>query len=407
MRTGSAAALLDRGPDRRRQVRPLEAAGGPAVGDGRGLHPAILAATRGAGRRGSGGPGVRVRRRAAVPEPAQHPGEPGGPVYGRRRWRPPRRGTARPSRRSPRPGRRRWPARRRPRRRRAASAGRPAAPGCRPRRRAAGARRAGRAAPSARPRRRSPRGCSAPSSRATSMRESSWRDQWSCRARRRASRSPYAAASSASQGRRGAVLDRADHAEDGGAGWRVSVVMSSTLGIRRAPICRRGAGLAVPAQGRRRPARLRPESDVPAAAAAYARGVDVPGFVLRMKRRWVANGLPDYPLWIAALIDSVRAGHRGGRCRPAPRDAWLPASGWPRSRWSRGSPSCGARRPPGRVRGADRRRVLVADEVYPVEYEFGAVPARPCGRPRDRGGRALARRRGDGRRRGGDRRGLA
>jgi signal transduction histidine kinase len=37
----------------------------------------------------------------------------------------------------------------------------------------------------------------------------------------------------------------------------------------------------------------------------YPRGVDVPGFVLRMKRRWVANGLPDYPLWIAALIDSA------------------------------------------------------------------------------------------------------
>ena len=36
----------------------------------------------------------------------------------------------------------------------------------------------------------------------------------------------------------------------------------------------------------------------------YARWVDLPGFVLRMKRRWVADGLPDYPLWIAALIDS-------------------------------------------------------------------------------------------------------
>jgi len=37
----------------------------------------------------------------------------------------------------------------------------------------------------------------------------------------------------------------------------------------------------------------------------YPRGVDVPGFVLRMKQRWVAGGLPDYPLWIAALIDSA------------------------------------------------------------------------------------------------------
>jgi signal transduction histidine kinase len=31
----------------------------------------------------------------------------------------------------------------------------------------------------------------------------------------------------------------------------------------------------------------------------------LPAFVVRMKRRWVASGLPDYPLWIAALIDSA------------------------------------------------------------------------------------------------------
>jgi signal transduction histidine kinase len=44
---------------------------------------------------------------------------------------------------------------------------------------------------------------------------------------------------------------------------------------------------------------------VPAALPPYPRGVDLPGFVLRTKRRWVANGLPDYPMWIAALIDSA------------------------------------------------------------------------------------------------------
>ena len=38
---------------------------------------------------------------------------------------------------------------------------------------------------------------------------------------------------------------------------------------------------------------------------AYPRGVYVPALVQRMNRRWVANGLPDYPLWIAALIDSA------------------------------------------------------------------------------------------------------
>jgi signal transduction histidine kinase len=30
----------------------------------------------------------------------------------------------------------------------------------------------------------------------------------------------------------------------------------------------------------------------------------LPGFVLRRKQRWVDDGLPDYPMWIAALIDS-------------------------------------------------------------------------------------------------------
>ncbi len=44
---------------------------------------------------------------------------------------------------------------------------------------------------------------------------------------------------------------------------------------------------------------------MPARARAYPRGVNLPAFVLRMKRRWVASGLPDYPLWIAALIDSA------------------------------------------------------------------------------------------------------
>ena len=33
--------------------------------------------------------------------------------------------------------------------------------------------------------------------------------------------------------------------------------------------------------------------------------MDVRDFVLRLRRRWVANGLPEYPLWIAALIDSA------------------------------------------------------------------------------------------------------
>jgi signal transduction histidine kinase len=31
----------------------------------------------------------------------------------------------------------------------------------------------------------------------------------------------------------------------------------------------------------------------------------VPGYALRMRRRWVERGLPDYPMWIAAVIDSA------------------------------------------------------------------------------------------------------
>jgi signal transduction histidine kinase len=40
-------------------------------------------------------------------------------------------------------------------------------------------------------------------------------------------------------------------------------------------------------------------------APSYPRNVDLPAFVLRRKRRWVADGLPDYPMWIAGLIDSA------------------------------------------------------------------------------------------------------
>ena len=40
------------------------------------------------------------------------------------------------------------------------------------------------------------------------------------------------------------------------------------------------------------------------AAPPYPRGVGLAAFVQERKREWVASGLPDYPLWIAALIDS-------------------------------------------------------------------------------------------------------
>lgn len=40
-------------------------------------------------------------------------------------------------------------------------------------------------------------------------------------------------------------------------------------------------------------------------APPYPRPVDVRGYVEGLRRRWVASGLPDYPLWIALVIDSA------------------------------------------------------------------------------------------------------
>ena len=87
--------------------------------------------------------------------------------------------------------------------------------------------------------------------------------------------------------------------------WIAGVVMQTTLGSCGLTVCRRRAGLAAPpwggagglvsARSRMCAPRARP----------YPRSVALPAFVLRMKQRWVANGLPDYPLWIAALIDSA------------------------------------------------------------------------------------------------------
>ena len=51
--------------------------------------------------------------------------------------------------------------------------------------------------------------------------------------------------------------------------------------------------------------------------------MNVPGYVLRMKQRWVERGLPDYPMWIAGVIDSaalltavLAVGQRGADALP-------------------------------------------------------------------------------------------
>ena len=77
--------------------------------------------------------------------------------------------------------------------------------------------------------------------------------------------------------------------------------------------------------------------------------MDVWDYVLRMKRRWVANGLPDYPMWIAGLIDSaalvtavlavvqrldaghvwLAAGLAAAALAPWPLELWFQGRAWP------------------------------------------------------------------------------
>ena len=68
------------------------------------------------------------------------------------------------------------------------------------------------------------------------------------------------------------------------------------------------------------------------------------GYVVRLKRRWVARGLPDYPLWIAAVIDAaalatatVVVGQRGVDPLPATAGlAVLALLPWAFEMWGRG-----------------------------------------------------------------------
>jgi signal transduction histidine kinase len=99
--------------------------------------------------------------------------------------------------------------------------------------------------------------------------------------------------------------------------------------------------------------------------------VNVPGYVLRMKRRWVARGLPDYPMWIAAVIDSaalataaIVVGQRGVDAFPMTLglvlvallpwvlELWGQASTWPFFALLTGG------------------SVVVLSTVYPLDYDF-------------------------------------
>ena len=96
----------------------------------------------------------------------------------------------------------------------------------------------------------------------------------------------------------------------------------------------------------------------------------MPGFVLRMKRRWVANGLPDYPLWIGALIDSaalitalVVVAQRPDALFPALGLVALAVVPWVGELWGQASTWVAFVVLTG-------GSVLVLMTVYPVEYEF-------------------------------------
>src|SRR3954454_780063 len=90
-----------------------------------------------------------------------------------------------------------------------------------------------------------------------------------------------------------------------------------------------------------------------------------------MKRRWVENGLPDYPMWIAALIDSVALATAVVAALQRRDDALLPAAAllllaltpWSVELWGQAStwPAFVA------VTGGS---VLTLMTVYPVDYDF-------------------------------------
>jgi signal transduction histidine kinase len=102
--------------------------------------------------------------------------------------------------------------------------------------------------------------------------------------------------------------------------------------------------------------------------------VDVPAYVVAMKRRWVANGLPDYPLWIAAVIDSaalttavVAVLQRGTDALPISLLLTLLAlSPWPLELWWQGRtwPAFAL------VTGGATAALMV---TYPVEYDFAPL----------------------------------
>ena len=295
------------------------------MGDGGGAHPRHLRGSGGQAAQGYGsgaGPPSQSRRISRASSRASA-------CWCRRR--PPRRGTARRSRRCPRPGRRRWPGRRRRPRRRTASA--------EPTQRRVGGlgvqhpADARQVADSGAPRHGDAllRAVVVDLERDVDPARAAGGTSASCSATQQGLAVAERLGELGVPGRRSATgVEPATitrrrvelrSVEQCGRGH------DSTLGRSGPPICHRGAGLRPPAQGRRRGRAASDRSRMcRARARSYPRGVDLPAFVLRMKRRWVANGLPDYPIWIAAVIDSARPATAVVAVAPArTATTWLPA----------------------------------------------------------------------------------
>ena len=102
--------------------------------------------------------------------------------------------------------------------------------------------------------------------------------------------------------------------------------------------------------------------------------MNVPAYVLRMKQRWVERGLPDYPMWIAGVIDSaalvtavMAVGQRGTDALPwtalLASVALLP---WVLELWGQGAtwPFFVV------LTGGS---VVALTTAYPVEYDFAPL----------------------------------
>ena len=238
------------------------------------------------------------------------------------------------------------------------------------------------------------------------MRESSCRDQWCVQCEEERVAAAVRRGELAVRGEGGAVLDRADHAEDGGAVAGLGGHVDDARDPRASNLPPRG-GSCVPAHGR-----TGRGSPPPGVGCAHPRaGLPSSGGPPRLRAAHEAALGGERAARLPAVDRRahrlLRAHHRGRRGGPAARRRRGPGH---RARCGRAGPlgrrAVGARLDVDRVRGAHRRRRAAPHDGVSGRVRMGAVPAHPGGGSRDGGGRSLARDCGDGRRGGGHHRGL-